>query len=204
MFPLRSRKWPLAVAAVLALFLAACASSRPAQKSSIKQWDKPPEMVIDPTKTYVAILKTEKGDIKVRLFADKAPKTVNNFVFLARQGYYDNTTFHRVLKDFMAQGGDPTGTGGGGPGYRFEDEIDPTLKFDDGGYLAMANAGPNTNGSQFFITFVPTPWLNGNHTIFGKVVEGMDVVTSLTLRDPAENPNFRGDLLKTVIIEESP
>ncbi len=204
MFLLRSRKWPLAVAAVLAVLLAACASARPAQKSNIKQWDKPPAMTIDPTKTYVAILKTEKGDIKVQLFADKAPKTVNNFVFLARQGYYDNTTFHRVLKDFMAQGGDPTGTGGGGPGYRFEDEIDSTLKFDDGGYLAMANAGPNTNGSQFFITFVPTPWLDGNHTIFGKVVEGMEVVKSLTLRDPSENPNFRGDLLKTIIIEESP
>jgi len=188
----------------LAVLLAACASARPTQKSSIKQWDKPPEMVINPAKTYMAILKTEKGDIKVQLFADKAPKTVNNFVFLARQGYYDNTTFHRVLKDFMAQGGDPTGTGGGGPGYRFEDEIDPSLKFDDGGYLAMANAGPNTNGSQFFITFAPTPWLDGNHTIFGKVVEGMDVVKSLTLRDPAENPNFKGDVLKTVIIEESP
>ncbi|MCC7352286.1 MAG: peptidylprolyl isomerase [Anaerolineae bacterium] len=161
-------------------------------------------MVIDPAKIYLATFKTDKGDIKVQLFADKAPKTVNNLVFLARQGYYDNTTFHRVLKDFMAQGGDPTGTGSGGPGYRFEDEIDPNLKFDGGGYLAMANAGANTNGSQFFITFRPTPWLDGGHTIFGKVVEGMDVLLSLTLRDPGKNPNFKGDLLKTVEITEIP
>ncbi len=170
--------------------------------SSLKQWDKEPEMIIDPHKIYLATFKTEKGDIKIQLFADKAPKTVNNLVFLARQGYYDNTTFHRVLPNFMAQGGDPTGTGSGGPGYRFEDEIDPSLRFDDGGYLAMANAGPNTNGSQFFITFVPTPWLNGSHTIFGKVVAGMDVLLSLTPRDPTENPTYPGDLLKTIEITE--
>jgi len=149
-------------------------------------------------------LKTEKGDIKIELFAAKAPKTVNNFVFLAREGFYDGTTFHRVLPDFMAQGRDPTGTGSGGPGYRFEDEFHPDLRFDSAGYLAMANAGPNTNGSQFFITFGPTDYLTGSHTIFGKVVEGMDVVLSLTLRDPQENPDYVGDLLYTVEIEEIP
>jgi len=172
--------------------------------STVKQWSEPPEMIIDPSKTYYATFRTKKGDIKVRLFADKAPKAVNNLVFLARQGFYDKTVFHRVLADFMAQGGDPTGTGRGGPGYSFEDEIHPALSFDDRGYLAMANAGPNTNGSQFFITFAPTPWLNGRHTIFGKVVAGMDVLLSLTHRDPSKNPRFKGDVLKAIKIEEEP
>ena len=159
-------------------------------------------MTIDPNKIYLATFKTEKGDIKIELFANKTPKTVNNLVSLAEKGFYDGTTFHRVLAAFMAQGGDPTGTGSGGPGYQFEDEIDPTLRFDDGGYLAMANSGPGTNGSQFFITLEPTPWLNGAHTIFGKVVEGMEVVKSLTLRDPGTNPSFTGDVLNTIEIEE--
>ncbi len=167
-----------------------------------KQWSKAPEMSIDTEKTYFATFRTDKGDIRVELLDDSAPVTVNNFVFLAREGFYDNTTFHRVLKDFMAQGGDPTGTGSGGPGYKFGDEIDRALTFDKPGYLAMANAGPGTNGSQFFITFVPTPWLNGKHTIFGKVVEGMDVALSLTLRDPQQRPKFAGDKLLTVVIEE--
>ena len=120
----------------------------------------------------------------MRLFADRVPQTVNNFVFLARQGFYDNTFFHRVIKDFMVQGGDPTGTGRGGPGYSFRDEFDPKLKHDKPGMLSMANAGPNTNGSQFFITHVPTPWLDGKHAIFGQVVTGMDVVLSIPERDP--------------------
>ncbi len=167
-----------------------------------KQWSSAPPMSIDTEKTYSAALRTAKGDILVELFADRAPVTVNNFVFLAREGFYNNTTFHRVLKDFMAQGGDPTGSGSGGPGYRFQDEIDPALTFDKQGYLAMANAGANTNGSQFFITFAPTPWLNGKHTIFGKVVEGMDVALSLTLRDPGQRPSFLGDALYAVMIEE--
>jgi cyclophilin family peptidyl-prolyl cis-trans isomerase len=158
-------------------------------------------MSIDPEKIYLATFKTEKGDIQVQLFADQTPKTVNNLVFLAEQGFYDNTTFHRVLPDFMAQGGDPTGTGTGGPGYQFEDEFSPDLQFDGAGYLAMANSGPNTNGSQFFITYVPTPWLNGRHTIFGRVVRGMDVLESLTPRDPTANPDFEGDTLETVRIE---
>ena len=158
-------------------------------------------MSIDLNKTYYVTFQTAKGDIKVELFAKQAPKTVNNLVFLVRAGFYDNTTFHRVLADFMAQGGDPTGTGSGGPGYRFEDEIDPSLQFDKPGLLAMANSGANTNGSQFFLTFVPTPWLNGKHTIFGQVVSGMDVLLSLSLRDP-QKASSPGDLLKTVLIEE--
>ncbi len=163
----------------------------------------PPPMVIDPTKTYIATLVTEKGNIVVQLFADKAPVTVNNFVFLAREGFYDNTTFHRVIAGFMAQGGDPTGTGRGGPGYRFADEFDATLKHDGPGVLSMANAGPNTNGSQFFITFTATPWLNGRHTVFGKVIDeqGLDVLNSISPRDP-QTATTRGDLIKTIWIEE--
>jgi peptidyl-prolyl cis-trans isomerase B (cyclophilin B) len=138
-------------------------------------WDAPPEMTINTDRIYLATLRTVKGDIKIELFADRAPIAVNNFVFLAEAGFYDNTTFHRVITGFMAQGGDPTGTGAGGPGYAFEDEIVHGLVFDQAGLIAMANSGPDTNGSQFFFTYAPTPWLNGFHTIFGKVVEGMDV-----------------------------
>jgi len=167
-----------------------------------QQWPAPPEMTIDPNQIYIATFKTAQGDIVVQLLADKAPITVNNFVFLARQGYYDNTTFHRVLADFMAQGGDPTATGAGNPGYTFQDEFHPDLLFNEPGLLAMANAGPNTNGSQFFITTVATTHLNGLHTIFGKVVAGMDVLLALTLRDPATNPDFPGDALLTVEIDE--
>lgn len=177
----------------------------------------PPAIQIDPHKTYVATFETEKGDIVVELFADKAPNTVNNFVFLARQGFYDNTTFHRVIAGFMAQGGDPSGTGRGGPGYRFDDEFHPDLKHDRPGILSMANAGAGTNGSQFFITYAPTPWLdaydeNGNlkdcarrdvscHAVFGQVTEGMNVLQSLTPRDPAQ-ASFSGDLIKTIRITE--
>jgi cyclophilin family peptidyl-prolyl cis-trans isomerase len=162
-------------------------------------YDHPPEMVIDPDQSYTATIETEKGDIVVELFSEKAPKTVNNFVFLAREGFYDDTTFHRVIDDFMAQAGDPTGTGRGGPGYRFEDEFEASLKHDGPGVLSMANAGPNTNGSQFFITFKATPWLNGRHTVFGKVVEGLDVLESISTRDPrmAREP---GDRIKTIAI----
>jgi len=145
------------------------------------------------------VIKTNKGDIKIRLFPETAPKTVSNFVGLATgqkewvdpktgqtvsdRPLYDNLTFHRVIDDFMIQGGDPLGTGSGGPGYQFEDEVDNDLIFDRPGILAMANSGPNTNGSQFFITHVPTPWLNGKHTIFGEVIEGMDVVNSIVQGD---------------------
>ena len=166
-------------------------------------YDDAPAMAIDVNNTYIATMKTEKGDIKIRLFADQAPITVNNFVFLAHQGYYDNTTFHRVLNNFMAQGGDPTGTGAGGPGYTFEDEFTDELRFDRAGLLAMANSGPSTNGSQFFITFIPTSHLNDAHTIFGEVIEGIEVLDLITRRNPLENPDFDGDGLLFVGIEES-
>lgn len=167
------------------------------------EWSSPPTMQIDPSKSYEAVFTTEAGEFTVRLFPDRAPLTVNNFVFLARQGYYDNTTFHRVLPGFMAQGGDPTGTGRGGPGYTFEDEFDPDLQFDVPGLLAMANRGPDTNGGQFFITYAPTPHLNGLHTIFGEVVEGAAVLDSLRPRDPQANPDFQGDRLVSVEIIET-
>jgi cyclophilin family peptidyl-prolyl cis-trans isomerase len=167
-----------------------------------KQWNNPPEMKIDPKKKYSASLDTDKGVIVLDLFADKAPKTVNNFVFLAREGFYDGTIFHRVIEDFMAQGGDPTGTGRGGPGYRFADEFHPSLKHDKPGMFSMANAGPGTNGSQFFITHVPTPWLDGKHTIFGQVVAGMDVLMSILPRDPS-NPNAPSVKLNKVTITEA-
>jgi cyclophilin family peptidyl-prolyl cis-trans isomerase len=159
-------------------------------------------MEIDQGKTYTATLHTDKGDIVARLFADKAPKTVNNFVFLSRQGFYDGVIFHRVIKDFMAQGGDPTGTGRGGPGYQFEDEFHPSLRHDRPGLLSMANAGAGTNGSQFFITHVPTPWLDNKHTIFGEVIQGMDVVLSIPPRDP-QRPEYPGVKIQSVdILEE--
>jgi cyclophilin family peptidyl-prolyl cis-trans isomerase len=168
---------------------------------STLQFDAPPEMQIDTDKVYIATIKTLKGDIVIELFADRTPVTVNNFVFLAEQGFYDGTTFHRVIPGFMAQGGDPTGTGAGGPGYSFQDEIVPGLSFNQEGLLAMANSGPNTNGSQFFITYAPAPWLNGLHTIFGKVVGGMDVLEQITPRDPQETPDFPGDVVLGVEIE---
>jgi len=149
-----------------------------------QKWSSPPEMMIDPEKDYQAILHTDIGDIKINLFEDKVPRTVNNFVFLAKQGFYDQTIFHRVIMNFMAQGGDPTGTGTGGPGYRFEDEFHKDLKHNKPGILSMANAGPNTNGSQFFITHVPTQWLDGKHSVFGEVDEGMNVVFDIPPRDP--------------------
>jgi cyclophilin family peptidyl-prolyl cis-trans isomerase len=167
-----------------------------------KSYDAAPPMVIDPAKKYTAVIATDSGDIEIELFADRAPKTVNNFVFLARDGFYDGVTFHRVIKGFMAQGGDPTGTGRGGPGYRFDDEFDHTLRHDGPGVLSMANAGPGTNGSQFFITFGPTPHLNDKHTVFGRVAKGMDVVRAIPERDPmhASGP---GLAMNSVTIVES-
>ena len=166
-----------------------------------KQYDAPPAMMIDPDTTYTATLHmVDGGRIVIELFAREAPVTVNNFVFLASDGYYDGVTFHRVIPGFMAQTGDPTGTGRGGPGYRFEDEFSPDLRHDGPGVLSMANAGANTNGSQFFITFVATPHLDGRHTVFGRVVEGMDVVEGIAERDPgtATSP---GDAIRTITIE---
>ncbi len=168
-----------------------------------KQYNSSPSMTIDPSKNYTATFNMENGsEFTIKLFADKAPNTTNNFVFLARDGYYDGVTFHRVIPDFMAQSGDPTGTGRGGPGYQFADEFHPDLKHDRPGILSMANAGPNTNGSQFFITFVPTPHLDNRHAVFGEVIEGMDVVNAITPRDPmsARTP---GDAVASIVINES-
>ncbi|MDH5506656.1 MAG: peptidylprolyl isomerase [Anaerolineae bacterium] len=151
-----------------------------------QEWPTPPEMQLDPAKKYSAVLSTDKGDMTIELFADKTPKTVNNFVFLAREGYYDGTFFHRVISNFMVQGGDPTGTGRGGPGYRFEDEFHSDLRHDKPGVLSMANAGPGTNGSQFFITHVPTPHLDNKHSVFGQVTSGIDVLMSIPDRDPMQ------------------
>ena len=167
-----------------------------------KQWSSPPPMSIDPTKQYFATVKMAKGgEFVMQLFPDKAPNTVNSFVFLARQGFYNGVTFHRVLDGFMAQAGDPTGTGGGGPGYEFANETND-LNFDKAGVVAMANSGPNTNGSQFFITFGPVQLNESDYTIFGQVTSGMDVVNGLTRRDPNTNPTFTGDAIQSVTIEE--
>jgi cyclophilin family peptidyl-prolyl cis-trans isomerase len=159
-------------------------------------------MVIDPNKKYLATISTDKGDIVLELFAGRTPRTVNNFVFLAREGFYDGTIFHRVIADFMAQAGDPTGTGRGGPGYRFADEFDRELRHDKPGMLSMANAGANTNGSQFFVTHVPTPWLDGKHSIFGQVTQGLDVLLSIPPRDP-QRPDSPAVKIRTVKIEET-
>ena len=167
-----------------------------------KQWNSAPAMQIDPKKKYKARMETDKGAMVIELFADKTPLTVNNFVFLSREGYYDGVIFHRVIDNFMAQGGDPTGTGRGGPGYQFKDEFDPNLKHDKQGVLSMANAGPGTNGSQFFITHGPTPHLNNRHTVFGQVVEGLDVLMSIPARDPG-NVNAPAVKIICVTIEES-
>jgi cyclophilin family peptidyl-prolyl cis-trans isomerase len=166
-----------------------------------RSYDRPPEMALRPDADYYAVFRTGKGDVRARLFAEEAPVTVNNFVFLAREGYFDGTTFHRVIRDFMAQGGDPTGTGTGGPGYRIPDEFHPELRHDRPGILSMANAGPDTGGSQFFITHAATPWLDDRHAVFGEVVEGMDVIYSIRERDP-QRDREPGDRIEKVEIEE--
>ena len=162
----------------------------------------PPSGALDTSKQYTARFKTERGDFVVELYADRAPLTVENFVNLARAGFYDGTTFHRVINGFMAQGGDPTGTGTGGPGYQFKDEFHPSLRHDGPGVLSMANAGSGTNGSQFFITYAATPHLDDRHSVFGKVTEGMDVVRSIRERDPQRDRN-PGDRIETIEITES-
>lgn len=170
---------------------------------AVLQYDNPPPMTIDVNMQYLATVKMQKGgEFVIELYPAKAPLTVNNFVFLAREGYYDGVTFHRVLQGFMAQTGDPTGTGGGGPGYEFVNE-DSDLTFDKEGVVAMANAGRDTNGSQFFITFAPVERLNGGYTIFGQVISGMDVVKGITLRDPEQFPDFTGDEIESITILEN-
>ena len=168
-----------------------------------QQYTACPPMVIDPLKGYNATIETEKGTIVVELFPEVAPMTVNSFVFLAEEGWFDGVRFHRVLPDFMAQSGDPSGSGMGGPGYAFKNETSPDLTFDRKGLLAMANSGPDTNGSQFFITFAPTPHLDGSYTIFGEVLEGMDVVELLTPRDPSQGGDLpEGDLIISISVQE--
>ena len=169
-----------------------------------QQYKKAPEMTIDPAKSYTAKIDTSMGEIDVELFAKDAPKTVNNFVFLAREGFYDGVIFHRVIDGFMLQGGDPTGTGTGGPGYQFEDETRGNPhKHDAAGTLSMANAGPNTNGSQFFITLAPTPHLDGRHTVFGKVTKGLDVVQKIgKVQTDARDKPREPVVMKSVTIEE--
>jgi cyclophilin family peptidyl-prolyl cis-trans isomerase len=167
-----------------------------------KQYSSPPPLQIDPNKRYTAIFHTEKGDIRVELFARQAPVTVNNFVFLARDGFYNNTTFHRVMGGFMAQGGDPTATGMGGPGYAFNDEPGAlALPHNKAGILSMANAGRNTNGSQFFITYGPTPHLNGKHAVFGQEVQGIDVLQAIRERDPQRDRQPGDRLISDEIVE---
>jgi len=162
-----------------------------------------PPMTIDQAKSYEATIHTEKGDVVLELYPDVAPIAVNSFIFLAENGWYDGVTFHRVLPGFVAQGGDPTGTGFGGPGYAFGIEISPDITFDQAGLLSMANSGPTSNGSQFFITLDALPDLNGGYTIFGRVISGMDVVEQITPRDSSQNPNLPpGDAILGVSIKE--
>jgi cyclophilin family peptidyl-prolyl cis-trans isomerase len=164
------------------------------------QYEAPPPQLVDESINYIATFKMANGgEFVAELYTSKAPITVNSFVFLSCKGFFNGLTFHRVLEGFMAQGGDPQGTGGGGPGYEFVNESSD-LTFDKAGVMAMANAGPNTNGSQFFITFGPAEFLNGGYTIFGQVVEGMDVVNAITRRDPDANPSFTGDVIESITI----
>jgi len=175
--------------------------ANPPESEKPKSWSSPPDMQIDTAKSYEAVLSTAKGVVRIELYDDLVPNTVNNFVFLARQGFYDGVTFHRVIPGFMAQTGDPTGEGSGGPGYEFADEIVPTLQHDGPGVVSMANAGANTNGSQFFITYTATPHLDGKHTVFGRVIAGMDVVESIAPRDPAPGAAPGDEIIAVTIIE---
>jgi cyclophilin family peptidyl-prolyl cis-trans isomerase len=200
----RQRRYMQIAGAVVVLVVAVLGIWSLKKTPPRRQYDAYPPMVIDTAKKYFArFVMAKGGEFTAELYADKAPKTVNNFVFLARNGFYDGTTFHRVLDGFMAQGGDPTGSGSGGPGYQFEYEPND-LKFDKAGVLAMANSGPRTptNGSQFFITFGPAPHLDGGYTIFGQVIEGMDVVNKITRRDPSQRPAYSGDVIETIVITE--
>jgi peptidylprolyl isomerase len=168
-----------------------------------KTYSAPPPMTIDPKKTYTATFTTPRGDFVVKLRPDLAPQTVNSFVFLVKEGFYNGVTWHRVLPNFMAQGGDPTGTGTGGPGYTVPDEFTNKVSFDRPGFLAMANTGrPNSGGSQFFITTAPADYLNGKYTIFGEVQQGQDIVNGIPLRDPQQNPTAPGEQIVKITINE--
>jgi cyclophilin family peptidyl-prolyl cis-trans isomerase len=166
------------------------------------QYDNPPPQVLEEGNDYFAVIQTEKGDIVIDLFEDRVPVNTNSFAFLAQEDWYQGVTFHRVIEGFVAQAGDPTGSGMMGPGYQCDNEIVPDLNYDQPGMVGIANAGPNTGSSQFFITMDALPQLNGGYTIIGEVVEGMDVVQSLTLRDPQQNPNAPpGDVIEDIVIE---
>lgn len=191
----------IAITALVALTAGGWASER-VEIQGRKRWDRPPEMQIDPAKGYVATIKTNMGEIKVQLFAKEAPKTVNSFVFLAKNDFYDKTIFHRVINDFMIQGGDPTGTGTGGPGYQFEDETRGNPHKHEPFTLSMANAGPNTNGSQFFITERATPHLDGRHTVFGRVIEGKEVVQAISDVDTSNDRPTKDVVIEDVSVEE--
>ena len=180
------------------VFSLSCTGQAPEKKT--KTYSAPPAMTIDTSKAYTATIETEKGNIVLELFASDVPTTVNNFVFLAGEGFYDGSTFHRVIPGFMAQGGDPTGTGRGNPGYTFADEF--TEHTHVAGALSMANSGSDTNGCQFFITYEPRHDLDGKHTVFGQVIAGMDVLEKLTPRDPTQKPDFEGDKIIRITIEE--
>jgi peptidyl-prolyl cis-trans isomerase B (cyclophilin B) len=184
------------IALVLLLLPVACgpqsSDSGDTKPGSEKRWSSPPEMQIDTDKVYEVAIETNRGTIILELYPEHAPKTVNNFVFLTREGFYDGVTFHRVIADFMIQGGDPTGTGGGDAGYKFEDELALNPLRHETGVISMANAGPNTNGSQFFITHSPQPHLDGKHTVFGKVIQGQDVVDAIQ----------KGDVMTKVTVVE--
>ncbi len=196
---MRAGKLSASLALVFALiFSISCAGEEIAKP--VKTYSSPPPMVIDTSKKYTAIIETEKGNLVLELFASDVPMTVNNFVFLAQEGFYDGSTFHRVIPGFMAQGGDPTGTGKGTAGYFFDDEFSKHTHV--AGALSMANSGPNTNSCQFFITYTPQHQLDGKHTVFGQLIEGMDVLKSLTPRDPSKNPKFKGDTIKRIVIIE--
>jgi cyclophilin family peptidyl-prolyl cis-trans isomerase len=195
-------KFALMGSALLSVVLAGCGATPTPKAGSVQQWSAPPAMTIDTAKQYIATLHLARGDIVIKLLPQEAPLTVNSFVFLARQGFYDGVTFHRVIPGFMAQGGDPTGTGSGGPGYYIPNETGSGRQFDTEGLVAMANAGPDTNGSQFFITYGPAPHLNGGYTIFGRVTSGMNVALSITPRDPADPTAPPGDAINSVTIEE--
>ena len=173
------------------------------EKLEDRQFQSPPPEVIDPFRRYTATLRMARGEIVIELFAEQTPITVNNFVFLARAGWFDGVMFHRVIPGFVAQSGDPSSTGFGGPGYTIRDEIVEGLQFDAAGYVGMANAGANTNGSQFFITLAAAPDLSGKYTLFGKVTRGLDVLTKITPRDPSADPESQpGDTIISVTIEE--
>ena len=189
----------LVALALVGILAVSCTGKAP--EAGPKTYSAPPPMVIDRDKDYTATIETEKGDLVLELFAKDVPVTVNNFVFLAREGFYDGSTFHRVMPGFMAQGGDPTGTGAGGPGYIFDNEI--TDHTHVAGALSMANAGADTNGCQFFITYLARHELDGNYSVFGQLIEGMDVLESLTPRDPRDNPDFEGDKIIRITISES-